>query len=50
MIEEKMSITVIGSSNTDLVVMTSHFPAPGETILGGEFFTLTNPLFSEHQL
>lgn len=30
-------ITVIGSSNTDMVVMTSHFPAPGETILGGEF-------------
>lgn len=30
-------ITVIGSSNTDMVVMTTHFPAPGETILGGEF-------------
>ncbi len=34
----KNNITVIGSSNTDMVVMTSHFPAPGETILGGEFF------------
>jgi ribokinase len=34
---KKSSITVIGSSNTDMVVMTSHFPAPGETILGGEF-------------
>ena len=34
---KKPSITVIGSSNTDMVVMTSHFPAPGETILGGEF-------------
>lgn len=30
-------IVVIGSSNTDMVVMTTHFPAPGETILGGEF-------------
>lgn len=30
-------IVVIGSSNTDMVVMTPHFPAPGETILGGEF-------------
>ncbi len=34
---KKSKITVIGSSNTDMVVMTSHFPAPGETILGGEF-------------
>lgn len=31
-------IIVIGSSNVDLVVRTSHLPAPGETILGGEFF------------
>jgi ribokinase len=31
-------ITVIGSSNTDMVVKTNKFPAPGETILGGEFF------------
>ncbi|TVQ07434.1 MAG: ribokinase [Balneolaceae bacterium] len=38
---KKSKITVIGSSNTDMVVMTSHFPAPGETILGGEF--LMNP-------
>lgn len=30
-------IAVIGSSNTDMVVRTPHFPAPGETILGGEF-------------
>ena len=35
--KKKSNITVIGSSNTDMVVMTSHFPAPGETILGGEF-------------
>ena len=31
-------IIVIGSSNVDMVVRTSHLPAPGETILGGEFF------------
>lgn len=31
-------IIVIGSSNVDMVVKTSHLPAPGETILGGEFF------------
>lgn len=31
-------IIVIGSSNIDMVVSTSHLPAPGETILGGEFF------------
>lgn len=31
-------IIVIGSSNMDMVVRTSHIPVPGETILGGEFF------------
>lgn len=31
-------IIVIGSSNIDMVARTSHLPAPGETILGGEFF------------
>src|SRR5450755_3056404 len=31
-------IVVIGSSNTDMVIKTSVFPAPGETIMGGEFF------------
>lgn len=31
-------IIVIGSSNVDMVVRTSYLPAPGETILGGEFF------------
>lgn len=30
-------ITVIGSSNTDMVVKASRLPAPGETILGGVF-------------
>jgi ribokinase len=31
-------IVVVGSSNTDMVIRASHIPAPGETILGGEFF------------
>jgi ribokinase len=31
-------ITVVGSSNTDMVIKTSKLPAPGETILGGVFF------------
>lgn len=31
-------ITVIGSTNTDMVIKTSKLPLPGETILGGEFF------------
>ena len=30
-------IVVIGSSNTDMVVNSPKMPAPGETILGGEF-------------
>ncbi|MDP3644989.1 MAG: ribokinase [Bacteroidota bacterium] len=30
-------ILVAGSSNTDMVIKTHHFPAPGETILGGRF-------------
>ncbi len=31
-------IVVIGSANTDMVVKTSRFPEPGETIIGGDFF------------
>ncbi|HOK56219.1 MAG TPA: ribokinase [bacterium] len=31
-------ITVIGSSNIDLVVKTSHYPSPGETVFGKQFF------------
>ena len=31
-------ITVIGSSNTDMVIKTIKLPVPGETILGGNFF------------
>lgn len=34
-------ITVIGSSNTDMVVVTATLPKPGETLLGGKF--LMNP-------
>ena len=30
-------ILVIGSSNTDMTVLTETLPAPGETLLGGEF-------------
>ena len=30
-------IVVVGSSNTDLVVSSPRIPAPGETIIGGEF-------------
>jgi ribokinase len=30
-------IFVVGSSNTDMVIKTHHFPFPGETILGGRF-------------
>lgn len=31
-------ILVVGSSNTDMVIKCEHLPAPGETILGGNFF------------
>jgi len=30
-------ITVVGSSNTDMVIKTDRIPAHGETVLGGEF-------------
>ncbi len=32
-------ILVVGSSNTDLVLKAKRLPKPGETILGGNFFT-----------
>ena len=35
------AIFVVGSSNTDMVVKSAKLPAPGETIIGGEF--LMNP-------
>ena len=34
---DKKKITVVGSSNTDMTVKTSHLPVPGETVIGGEF-------------
>ncbi|SDG52339.1 ribokinase [Dyadobacter soli] len=37
----KQKVLIIGSSNTDMVVKTAHFPKPGETVLGGTF--LMNP-------
>ena len=33
------NILVAGSSNTDMVIRLDHIPAPGETVLGGEFLT-----------
>jgi ribokinase len=40
MIESRQTrIVVIGSSNTDMIIKTDHIPRPGETVLGGEFFT-----------
>ena len=33
----RRKILVVGSSNTDMVIKTHNFPAPGETILGGRF-------------
>jgi ribokinase len=32
-------LIVVGSSNTDLIVRAERLPAPGETVLGGEFIT-----------
>lgn len=32
-------ITVIGSSNTDMVIQLDRLPRPGETLLGGKFLT-----------
>ena len=36
-------IIVIGSSNIDMVVRTSHLPAPGETILGLSLIHISEP-------
>lgn len=33
----KPSITVIGSSNVDLIMQVPHLPKPGETVTGGNF-------------
>ena len=32
------NIIVLGSSNTDFVIRGARLPAPGETVLGGQFF------------
>lgn len=32
-------ILVVGSSNTDMVVKSAHLPLPGETVLGGQYFS-----------
>ncbi len=32
-------ILVVGSSNTDMVVKSGQIPRPGETVLGGQFFS-----------
>ena len=32
-------ITIVGSANTDMIVRVPRLPAPGETILGGDFVT-----------
>lgn len=34
-----MKITVVGSSNTDMIIQVPRIPKPGETILGGTFST-----------
>jgi len=34
---DKPNIVVIGSSNTDMIIKMDKIPAPGETVLGGEF-------------
>ncbi len=36
----KNKIVVVGSSNTDMVLKVSRIPAPGETILGTDFFVI----------
>jgi len=36
---QRNSIVVIGSSNTDMIVKSDHLPLPGETVLGGKFTT-----------
>ncbi|WP_394746892.1 ribokinase [Spongiimicrobium salis] len=34
---KQQKIIVIGSSNTDMVLKSSHLPLPGETVIGGRF-------------
>jgi len=37
MIDMKPKITVVGSSNTDMIIKIARLPKPGETVLGGKF-------------
>ena len=37
----KPKVVVIGSANMDLVVRCAHIPAPGETVVGGQFVTIS---------
>jgi len=37
MIHTKPKITVVGSSNTDMIMKIARLPKPGETVLGGRF-------------
>lgn len=37
---ERARLVVIGSANRDLVVQVERLPAPGETVLGGQFVTI----------
>jgi len=37
---KKAKIVVVGSSNTDMVLKVPRIPAPGETIMGGDFFII----------
>jgi ribokinase len=34
-----MKVVVIGSSNTDMIIKVPRIPRPGETILGGRFYS-----------
>ena len=36
---KQKSIVVVGSSNTDMIIKLARIPRPGETVLGGEFFS-----------
>jgi ribokinase len=37
---QRPKVVVVGSANMDLVVRCEHIPAPGETVIGGQFVTL----------
>ncbi len=37
----KPRIVVIGSTNTDMIIKVPHLPAPGETVLGGQFHSVS---------